>query len=91
MRFLTTLLAALALAGMFVAPVGAADRPVGPETGQARTGGGGGGNEFPREPDGAEAFDRFGLPGQGETGLSWGEFWCRVIYVWGGDTSGSRC
>ena len=89
MRFLTTLLAAVALAGIFAAPVGAADRPVGPETGQARVGGGG--NDFSGEPDEAEAFDRFGLPGQGEAGLSWGEFWCRVIYVWGGDTSGSRC
>lgn len=89
MRLFTTLLLALALTGAFVAPVGAADRPVGPETGQARVGEDDG--PVPGDPDEAEAFDRFGLPGQGEIRLGWNEFWCRVIHVWAGDTTGSRC
>ena len=88
MRLFTTLLLALALTGAFVAPVGAADRPVGPETGQARTADPDAG---PEDPDETEAFDRYVLPGQGEIGLGWNEFWCRVIHVWAGDTSGSRC
>lgn len=90
MRLFTTLLVALALMGTFFVPVGAADRPVGPETGQARIEGDGS-ESFLSGPDDGDPFNGFGLSEQGELGLSWGEFWCRVIYVWAGDTSGSRC
>lgn len=89
MRLFRTLLVALALTGTFFVPVGAADRPVGPETGQARTNVDQEG--FTAGPDDGDPFNGFGLSEQGDLGLSWGEFWCRVIYVWGGDTSGSRC
>ena len=89
MRLFTILLVALALTCTFFVPAGAADRPVGPETGQARSS-----NDqesFLAGPDDGDPINGFGFSEQGELGLSWGEFWCRVIYVWGGDTSGSRC
>ena len=77
--------AALAMMLATATPTLAADRPVGPETGQARVAGSSSGGFGSDEgellgggPSWTWAFDRQGLPGHGETNLTIGE-WFRAL------------
>lgn len=80
MRFMK-LLAVLALAFTLAAPVGAADRPVGPETGQARTAESA--SLGSNDPDGAGGRPWWTAPGPApltendrrELGITWGQWW----------------
>ena len=77
--FLAALLAALLAFGL-ANPTFAADRPVGPETGQARTASE---NVGPTDPDGVDGRPWWTSPGiaplsendQRELAITWGQWW----------------
>ena len=89
MRILA-LAAILTMAASIVTPLDAADRPVGPETGQLR------GNQDagqPRGPDGVGAFDSRTFSGRSfgaDAEIPWGGWW-RSCYEtsWSGNCGGS--
>lgn len=89
MRFLA-LAAILAIAASIVTPLSAADRPVGPETGQARVGEDG--LAPGTEPDGASAFDSRTFSGRGfgaDSEIPWSSWWRCYMNSWSGNCGGS--